>query len=158
MKQSYIDAVNRSKLISKSKKEEIIRDLEEIFAESAHHGETQTELEVRLGTPESFAHGFENPEESQKRKKWPYIVLTSVFGVSFVSSLIYYIIMLIKTTFIFGLEDDLAIIGGADGPTHIFVSGSQTGVIAGYIVLGAVVLILGALTVLFGIKLIRRLK
>ena len=68
--------------------------------------------------------------------------------------------MLIKTTFIFGLEDDLAIIGGADGPTNILVSGFHTGVISGYgyIVLGAVVLILGALTVLFGIKLIKRMK
>ena len=158
MKQCYIDAVNRSRLISDSKKEEIIRDLEEIFSESALYGETQTELEARLGSPESFVRGFENPAEVKKWRKWPFIVLTSVFGFSFICSLVCYIIMLIRTTFIFGLEGDLAIIGGADGPTHIFVQGSQTGVIAGYLVLGAVVLALGALTVLFGIKLIKRLK
>ena len=158
MKQSYIDAVNRSKLIPKAKKEEIIRDLEEIFAESAHHGETQTELEVRLGTPESFARGFESVTANKQGKKWPYVVLTSVFGVSFVCSLFYYIVMLIRTTFIFGLDEDLAIIGGADGPTHIFVQGSETGVIATYILFGAGVILLGALAVFFAVKLIRRLK
>lgn len=158
MKQSYIDAVNRSRYISKEKKEEMIRDLEEIFAESALHGETGTELEARLGNPESFVHGFETPAEKKRGKKWPFIVLTSVFGTSFVFSLVCYLIMLIRTTFIFGLEDDISIIGGADGPTQIFVQGSQTGVIAGYVLLGAGVLLLGALTFFFGIKLIKRLK
>ena len=158
MKQSYIDAVNRSKLIAKAKKTEIIRDLDEIFEQSRLHGETETELEARLGSPEKFACGFESIAEKKRGRKWPLIVLTSVFGVSFIFSLIYYIVMLLRTTFLFGLEEDLAIIGGADGPTHIFVSGSQTGVIAGYLVLGAVVLVLGALAVFFGIKLVRRLK
>lgn len=158
MKQNYIDAVNRSKLIAKGKKEEIIRDLEEIFAESAIHGETETELEARLGTPEAFARSFENPDEAPKRKKLPYIILTSVFGASFLCSLFYYVVMLIRTTFIWGLDEDLAIIGGADGPTHIFVQGSETGVIATYILFGLGVLVLGALTVFFGIKLVKRLK
>ena len=60
MKQSYIDAVSRSKLISQAKKAEIIRDLDEIFEQSKLHGETETELEARLGTPEKFACGFES--------------------------------------------------------------------------------------------------
>ena len=157
MKQNYIDAVNRSKFISKEKKAEIIRDLEEIFAESTLHGETETELEIRLGSPEVFARGFENAE-TIKKKKWPYVVLTSVFGFSFLCSLFYNVVMLVRTTFIWGLDEDLAIIGGADGPTHIFVQSSETGVIATYILFGLGVLVLGALTVFFGIKLVKRLK
>ena len=55
MKQAYINAVKNSKAIDRAKKAEIIRDLEEIFAEGLAHGEDEAAISSRLGDPAQFA-------------------------------------------------------------------------------------------------------
>lgn len=156
MKQAYINAVKNSKAIDRAKKAEIIRDLEEIFAEGLAHGEDEAAISSRLGDPAQFASGFEG--EAPKGKKGLLIALAAVFSGTFLGALGYYIVMLLRSTFILGLDESMAIIGGSDGPTMIFVQGSMNGVIWTYILFGALVLALGALAVFFWVKLFRRMR
>lgn len=158
MKRDYINAVKSSRSIPASKKEEIIRDLEEIFAESLAHGESETELSARLGTPEQFASGFENSGAVSNGRKGLLISLAAVFSGVFLGSLGFYVVALLRSTFIWGRDESLAIIGGADGPTQIFVQGSSSGVVWGFVLFGALILVLGALATVLWVKLFRRMR
>lgn len=74
MRESYIKRVRKALMISRSKKMEVVRDLQEAFTSALGHGETQQQLIERLGTPEEFAAGIHeqfgiNEEERSKKKK-----------------------------------------------------------------------------------------
>lgn len=55
MKEQYIRRVKRALNGSRRVKKEVIRDLNEIFASAAAHGETEERVIERLGAPEEFA-------------------------------------------------------------------------------------------------------
>ena len=72
MRESYIKRVRKALMISRSKKMEVVRDLQEAFTSALEHGETQQQLIERLGTPEEFAAGIHeqfgiNEEERSKK-------------------------------------------------------------------------------------------
>lgn len=48
MGEQYIRKVSRKLNLSRSRKKEILHDLEELFAEAASHGETEEEVIKRL--------------------------------------------------------------------------------------------------------------
>lgn len=56
MGEQYIRKVSRKLNLSRSRKKEILHDLEELFAEAASHGETEEEVIKRLGSPEEYAN------------------------------------------------------------------------------------------------------
>lgn len=58
MKQQYIKQVSKKLNVSKDRKKEIIRDLEEAFASAIEHGETEQQVIERLGSPEQFANSM----------------------------------------------------------------------------------------------------
>ena len=51
MKKQYIRQVRKDLHIPRSAKAEVVRDLQEIFASSAEHGESEQQVAERLGTP-----------------------------------------------------------------------------------------------------------
>lgn len=57
MKERYIKQVKKEfgLCLSRKKRNEIIRDLNEIFASALEHGETEQQVIERLGTPNDFA-------------------------------------------------------------------------------------------------------
>lgn len=55
MKEQYIKQVKKELYLSRKKKTEILRDLNEIFASAVEHGETEQQVIERLGTPKDFA-------------------------------------------------------------------------------------------------------
>ena len=55
MKQEYIQQVGRALPLPGKQKREVLRDLEEIFASAAEHGETEAQVISRLGTPAEYA-------------------------------------------------------------------------------------------------------
>lgn len=55
MKEQYIRRVKRALNGSRRVKKEVIRDLNEIFASAAAHGEAEEQVIERLGAPEEFA-------------------------------------------------------------------------------------------------------
>ena len=58
MKEEYIRQVKRRLSLPGKQKREVLRDLEEIFASGAEHGETEQGIIQRLGTPEEYAAGI----------------------------------------------------------------------------------------------------
>ena len=58
MKEEYIRQVKRRHSLPGKQKREVLRDLEEIFASGAEHGETEQGIIQRLGTPEEYAAGI----------------------------------------------------------------------------------------------------
>lgn len=58
MKEEYIRRVGRLLALPGKQKREVLRDLEEIFASGAEHGETEQGIIQRLGTPEEYAAGI----------------------------------------------------------------------------------------------------
>ena len=55
MKKQYIRQVRKDLHIPRSAKAEVVRDLQEIFASAAEHGESEQQVAERLGTPREFA-------------------------------------------------------------------------------------------------------
>lgn len=55
MKEEYIRRVGRLLALPRRQKREVLRDLEEIFASAAEHGETEAQAAERLGPPEDYA-------------------------------------------------------------------------------------------------------
>lgn len=57
IKERYIKRVKRELRLPRRKKEEVARDLEEIFSSAMEHGETEEKVIERLGAPKEFADG-----------------------------------------------------------------------------------------------------
>ncbi len=55
MKEQYIRQVRKELHLPRRIRAEVVRDLEEIFASAAEHGEPEAQVIGRLGTPKEFA-------------------------------------------------------------------------------------------------------
>ena len=53
MKEQYIRQIRKDLHIPRSAKAEVVRDLQEIFASAAEHGESEQQVAERLGPPRS---------------------------------------------------------------------------------------------------------
>ena len=74
MKEQYIKQVKKELHLPRNRKTEVLRDLNEIFTSTLEHGETESQVIKRLGTPKEFADstaeqfGIDNTAP-QRRKK-----------------------------------------------------------------------------------------
>ena len=121
MKERYIKQVKKQLMIPASKRKAVLRDLEEAFASAAEHGETEQQVISRLGTPEQFVAGIEEQlgVNRQKLLKTRKVVWTIIWLVVAVVGFLVYLTIRQQQE----LNGALGIIGGADGPTAIIVSG-----------------------------------
>lgn len=121
MKEQYIKQVKKNLVVSGNAKKEVVRDLEEIFASAAEHGESEGLVIERLGAPEEYAQeasrAFGCESKGQKAQigiilKVLVAALSLVFGVF--------------SVVLYGLTksplSSVGIIGGADGPTTIILA------------------------------------
>lgn len=121
MKDRYIKQVKKNLMVPAAKRKAVLRDLEEAFASAAEHGETQQQVIARLGTPEQFAAGIEEQLgiDRKKRLKTRTIVWTTICLVIAVVGFFIYLTIRQQQELI----GAMGVIGGADGPTAIIVSG-----------------------------------
>ena len=119
MKEQYIKQVEKELNLSRKAKTEVVRDLNEIFASAAEHGETEQQVIERLGTPKEFADntaeqfGIDN-SAPQKRKG----IISSV-----TSLVVAVVAFVIYATAKSGKVPEGAI-GQADAMTNIQVEGT----------------------------------
>ena len=66
MKEEYIKQVLKNLHISMKAKNEIIRDLDEIFDSALENGETEQQVIDRLGAPKEFAESVSGQEEKKE--------------------------------------------------------------------------------------------
>lgn len=117
MKEQYIKRVKRLLKVPRQKKREILRDLEEAFASAAEHGETEQQVLERLGTPEAFAAAMTESGDMAAFQRQR--TLTGLWVSLAVSAAAFGGWAAVTTAW----KTSLGIIGGADGPTVIFVTG-----------------------------------
>ena len=146
MRKQYIRRVKRALCLSEEAKQEMIRDLQEIFDSAVEHGETEEQVIARLGSPKEYAYHIHEQlgkmDEIQKRRKTRIRI-----GILF---------LLAVALFLAGgiplyLRTPAHVIGQADAMTQIQVSGS-------WIDPAGILMLLGVLALAAGIYLwIRRL-
>ena len=88
MKKQYIRQVRKDLHIPRSAKAEVVRDLQEIFASAAEHGESEQQVAERLGTPREFADrtaeqfGFD-PAARRRRNRLIQIAISLAVAAAF---------------------------------------------------------------------------
>lgn len=88
MKKQYIRQVRKDLHILRSAKTEVVRDLQEIFASAAEHGESEQQVAERLGTPREFADrtaeqfGFD-PAARRRRNRLLQIAISLAVAAAF---------------------------------------------------------------------------
>ena len=88
MKKQYIRQVRKDLHIPRSAKTEVVRDLQEIFASAAEHGESERQVAERLGTPREFADrtaeqfGFD-PAARRRRNRLIQIAISLAVAAAF---------------------------------------------------------------------------
>ncbi|MCI8600644.1 MAG: DUF1700 domain-containing protein [Oscillospiraceae bacterium] len=119
MKEQYLRQTAKALHLPRKAKQEILRDLAEIFDSALEHGETEAQVVKRLGNPAEFADdaakqlGFDNHASAKRRH---------IFAIA---------LSLIVAAIAFGIyaaarmnKAPKGVIGQADAMTHILVVGS----------------------------------
>lgn len=120
MREKYIKKVKKELSVSRNKKHEIIRDLNEAFDSAREHGESEKKVIDRLGTPKDFAEsmeetiGFSRVQYREKTKK-----SVAIFCLCGVAVFCLIAALAVQKS---ALPDN--VIGQADAMTSITVSGS----------------------------------
>ena len=134
MREKYLRAVGR--LLPRKVRRAVLRDLEERFDAAAEHGESAEAVIAALGTPEEFTAPF---REGRAPALWPPLVLAGLG-------------LLVSAACGLGLwlqarlgGEDIGVIGGADGPTHLYVTAGGVSPLWLLLGLGLVLLVAGLL-------------
>lgn len=112
-KNQYLRQVKKALPTPHAKKEEILRDLQEVFASAAEHGKTEQDVIRRLGTPEEFARGFES-HSAPKQNAVGFGNLRLIWGLAIFSA-----ILLGTAIAAYALRTPPNVIGQADAMTGI---------------------------------------
>lgn len=141
MKEKYIKQVKKRLAVPSSKRKTVLQDLEKTFASAAENGETEQQVIDRLGTPEQFVAGIEEQFgiDRKKRLKTRTIIWTTICLV--VAVIGFSVYLTIQQEMI----GAIGIIGGADGPTAIIVSGPGFDISLLILIIAAVALVLAVI-------------
>lgn len=147
MREKYIKQVKKALMLSRKRKAEIVRDLQEAFVSASEHGETEQQVIGRLGAPKDFAASIHeqfgiNSEDVKKRRKRLHI------GIILIVALVAFTI----SAAIHFSRIPSNIIGQADAMTSIQVSGTGTDLDVLFMVFG---LTAALVTVILIVKYIR---
>lgn len=132
MRETYLRQVGR--LLPRKVRKAVLRDLEERFDAAVEHGESPESVIAALGTPEEFAAPF---QEDKAPALWPPLVLAGLG-------------LLVSAACGLGLwlqaqlgGEEIGVIGGADGPTRIYVTAGESSPLWLLLALGMVLLVAG---------------
>lgn len=135
MKETYLRQVGR--LLPRRLRRDVLRDLEEQFDTAAEHGESAEDVVARLGTPEEFAAPF---REGYRPSLVPPILLGSL---GLLISAFCGVLLWLQHQFQIDVDESIAIIGGMDGPTQIYVSSDNLNPLIPMLIGGIVLIIAG---------------
>lgn len=146
MKERYIKQVKKEfgLCLSRKKRNEILRDLNEIFASALEHGETEQQVIERLGTPNDFVKNtidqFDTNSTAPKRQRG--IISSAIF------LLVAVVAFSIFTIAQFGKAPNNAI-GAADAMTNIQVEGVLgIGIAKMMLVIGLVAIVIAIIQII----------
>lgn len=126
----YTNAVKRRLNLPKDVKERVMSDFVSSITARQEAGQTNAEIITELGTPKKAAAELNGQmkEYAYRKSPWRWLFLAAAV-LSGGWLLLYRVMMglgmLLSTLKISGESASIGIIGGADGPTAIFVASSQ---------------------------------
>ena len=154
MKDKYISKVLKFIQAPRYRKQEIARDLNEAFSSAVEHGETCEQVIERLGPAEEYAKNICSELGLPLKKGTTWFLITGLCLL--VGGVILIALYAFITPLIMEPNASLSIIGGADGPTQVYVSSPTD------ITVTMLLLILGVaaviISVIFIIKYVRSRK
>lgn len=113
MTEKYVQEVKRTLSVSRVKKQEIMRDLREMFSSAEEHGESAGQVIERLGTPKELARNIEQQmgfdRAGHRRRR-----LVLIFCLAAIAVILFLLYFAVKTA---RLPDN--VIGYADSMTGI---------------------------------------
>ena len=147
MRESYIRQVKKALMLSRKKKAEIMRDLQEAFVSASEHGETDQQVIDRLGTPEDFVASIHeqfgiNSEEVKKRRNRSHI------GIALIIALAAFAI----SAAIHFSKTPPNTIGQADAMTSIQISGTGIDFAVLFLALGLIAVLIMVILVVKNIR------
>ncbi len=147
MRESYIKQVKKALMLSRKKKAEIMRDLQEAFVSASEHGETDQQVIDRLGTPEDFVASIHeqfgiNSEEVEKRRNRSHI------GIALIIALAAFAI----SAAIHFSKTPPNTIGQADAMTSIQISGTGIDFAVLFLALGLIAVLIMVILVVKNIR------
>lgn len=147
MRESYIKQVKKALMLSRKKKAEIMRDLQEAFVSASEHGETDQQVIDRLGTPEDFVASIHeqfgiNSEEVEKRRNRSHI------GIAIIIALAAFAI----SAAIHFSKTPPNTIGQADAMTSIQISGTGIDFAVLFLALGLIAVLIMVILVVKNIR------
>lgn len=114
MNENYIKQVKRALRAPLKRKNEIIRDLDELFTASREHGESEAQLIKRLGAPEKFARDMETRLGITRIRRRNTAIAAAILAVMAAAAIILWAVARTE-------RPPEGAIGGADAMTSIFV-------------------------------------
>lgn len=144
MKQKYIKSVVRKLKVSKSRKKEIIRDLNEIFNSGLENNETEQQIIERLGSAQEFAASI-NEDGEKKERPW-YVLIPLILSIVF---FVAYVLIRLNSP-----SGD--IIGWADSATNIQLDAAAFDARSVTLVMGIIFLIIFAVSLFIHVRKFRR--
>ena len=147
MRESSIKQVKKALMLSRKKKAEIMRDLQEAFVSASEHGETDQQVIDRLGTPEDFVASIHeqfgiNSEEVEKRRNRSHI------GIALIIALAAFAI----SAAIHFSKTPPNTIGQADAMTSIQISGTGIDFAVLFLALGLIAVLIMVILVVKNIR------
>lgn len=147
MRESYIKQVKKALMLSRKKKAEIMRDLQEAFVSASEHGKTDQQVIDRLGTPEDFVASIHeqfgiNSEEVEKRRNRSHI------GIALIIALAAFAI----SAAIHFSKTPPNTIGQADAMTSIQISGTGIDFAVLFLALGLIAVLIMVILVVKNIR------
>lgn len=140
----YLKQVDRKLSLPKEMRQRICADLESTISARLENNMTEAEILAELGDPADIAAEFNTQMAAPHHKKSPlrFVCLAAAIlsGLVLVGKLI---ANLLVAGFINGMARSVGIIGGADGPTSIFVTASVSDGFDGGLIFWLLLLIAG---------------
>ena len=141
----YFRAVNRRLNMPKELRKRVLSDLESSINSRLENGQTMDEILQELGTAKEAAAELNRQmqEYTYKKSPWRWGCLVLMI-VSFLSFCFQGTLGLLSSLFNFHTSHSIGLIGGADGPTAIFVT-APDGYYTQQTVIAAILLIMSVL-------------
>ena len=121
----YLNSIRRRLNLPREIKNRVMADLSGSIEERREAGMTDEAIMAELGTPREAATELNEQmkEYAYRKSPWRFLCL-AVSGLSAAWLVWYWGVMSLLTGFTIGESASVGIIGGADGPTSIFITGS----------------------------------
>ena len=119
----YIHRVRRALTAPRATRDTILRDLQEIFASAAEHGQSEAEVIDRLGPPVDFARAAEEQLGVDRPRRLRRRMLLCTLPAAALSALFLALFGLFRS---FPPHSSVGVIGGADGPTANYVTSAPS--------------------------------